>query len=92
MNISGIIAALIAAVNIVTFAAFGIDKWKAGHDKWRIPEATLLLLAFCGGALGAYIGMKVFRHKTKHKKFTILVPIFIILHLALLIYVLVKSI
>lgn len=65
-------------INIITFAVYGIDKWKAKRNKWRITEANLLLLAFVGGSLGAYMAMKVFRHKTQHKKFTILVPLFLI--------------
>lgn len=66
-------------INLVAFAAYGVDKWKAIKDKWRIPEKTLILLAAIGGALGAYAGMRYFRHKTQHKKFTICVPLFLIL-------------
>ena len=68
----------LAVINIVAFAAYGIDKWKAKNAKWRTPEATLILLAAAGGALGAYTGMKCFRHKTQHKKFIIFVPLFLI--------------
>lgn len=67
------------AINIVAFAAYGIDKWKAKHNKWRISEMTLIVLAFLGGALGALLGMKVFRHKTQHWKFKILVPLALVL-------------
>lgn len=45
-------------INVVTFFMFGIDKWKAKRSKWRIPEATLLLMAVLGGSLGAWLGMK----------------------------------
>lgn len=45
-------------INVVTFFMFGIDKWKAKRSKWRIPEATLLLMAVLGGSLGACLGMK----------------------------------
>lgn len=65
-------------INIVAFAMYGIDKWKAKKSKWRIPEANLLAVAALGGALGAWLGMKTFRHKTQHKKFTICVPLFLI--------------
>ena len=68
----------LAIINVVVFAAYGIDKWKAKNVKWRTPEATLILLAAAGGALGAYAGMKCFRHKTQHKKFIIFVPLFLI--------------
>ena len=78
-----IILAALLLVNIVAFAAYGINKRKAQKDSWRIPESTLLLLAFVGGALGALLGMRLFHHKTKHWKFKILVPLFLILQLAL---------
>lgn len=70
----------IIAINVVTFAAFGIDKWKARHHSWRISEATLLSLAAVGGSLGAYMAMRFFRHKTLHKKFTLGVPALFLLH------------
>jgi uncharacterized membrane protein YsdA (DUF1294 family) len=53
---------------------YGIDKWKAKHNKWRIPEATLLGLAVVGGSVGAWLGMKVWHHKTMHKKFKYGIP------------------
>lgn len=72
----------LAIINVVAFAAYGWDKWKAKKSKWRTPELTLILFAAIGGALGAYAGMKCFRHKTQHKKFTILVPLFLIAWIA----------
>lgn len=69
-------------INVAAFAAYGIDKYKARHDKWRIPEATLLWLAALGGALGALLGMRVWHHKRKHWKFRILVPLLLALWLA----------
>lgn len=62
-------------INIITFSLYGIDKWKAKRHAWRIPEATLLGFAAIGGGLGALLGMSAFHHKTKHKKFTLTVPI-----------------
>ena len=53
----------------------GIDKGRARRKAWRIPERTLLLIAFLGGGLGTLLGMYIFRHKTRHMKFQILVPI-----------------
>ena len=61
-------------INLIAFFAYGIDKIKAKKGRWRTPESVLLLLAFMGGAAGALAGMLLFRHKTQHKKFTILVP------------------
>ena len=78
-----IVFAAVMLINIVAFAAYGIDKRKAQKGRWRISESTLLLLAFFGGALGALLGMRVFHHKTKHWKIKILVPMFLILQLAL---------
>ena len=78
-----IILAALLLVNIAAFATYGIDKRKAQKGKWRISEITLLLLAFFGGAIGALLGMRVFHHKTKHWKFRILVPLFLVLQLSL---------
>lgn len=79
------------AINIIAFAAYGIDKWKAKHSKWRISEMTLIVLAFLGGALGALLGMRVFRHKTQHWKFKILVPLALVLWLVALTWLLYKT-
>ena len=73
-------------LNLLSFALYGIDKAKAKKSAWRIPEKTLLLAALLGGSLGALLGMEVFRHKTKHWKFKLLVPLFLILHIALGVY------
>ena len=78
----------LAAVNLLSFTLYGIDKLKAKRGAWRISEATLLLIALFGGSLGALLGMELFRHKTRHWKFKILVPVFLALHIALGIYIL----
>lgn len=62
-------------MNAVCYAAMGIDKYKAVHRKWRIPEKTLFLLAILGGSAGGIIGMTFFRHKTLHKKFSVGFPL-----------------
>ena len=77
----------LAAVNLLAFILYGIDKFKAKKGAWRIPEASLLLVAFLGGSLGALLGMELFRHKTKHAKFKVLVPLFLILHIVLAVYI-----
>lgn len=77
-------------INLLTFFVYGIDKWKARRDKWRVPEATLLMLAALGGSVGALLGMFVFHHKTKHKKFLIGVPLILLAQLALAYLLLVK--
>lgn len=81
-----IILILLVAVNLFAFALYGLDKLKAKRGAWRIPEATLLLIALLGGSAGALLGMELFRHKTKHWKFKILVPLFLVLHIALAVF------
>lgn len=65
----------LALINLVTFIVFGVDKLKAKKDARRISEDTLLLMCIVGGSLGGLIAMYVFRHKTRHRKFTLGVPI-----------------
>ena len=81
----------ILILNVVTFFVYGIDKFKAKKSLWRIPESTLLILAALGGSVGAYLGMKVWHHKTLHKKFSLGVPAILLLHLALLVYIMSSS-
>ncbi len=69
-------------VNIVGFLAMGIDKVKAKAKAWRIPEKTLLSIAVLGGAIGVWLGMEVFRHKTKHMHFKYGVPLIFIIEIA----------
>ena len=76
------------AVNIVTFLLYGVDKYKAKKSKWRISEATLLTMAAIGGSIGAWAGMRLWHHKTMHKKFKYGIPIIIILQVALAVYLL----
>ena len=62
-------------VNALSFLLMLIDKQKAKKDRWRIPEKTLIAAALLGGSLGGIAGMKLFRHKTKHPKFSIGLPV-----------------
>ena len=80
----------LAVINVITFFMYGIDKWKAKKSKWRIREAALLGLAVLGGSIGAWLGMKVWHHKTLHKKFRYGVPSIIIIQLSLIGYLLYK--
>lgn len=86
-----IVIMYLAAINLLAFLLYGIDKWKAKADQWRISEKTLLLTALLGGSVGALAGMQIFRHKTHHWKFRILVPLFLILHASLLAYCVYKG-
>ncbi len=77
-------------INVVTFFTYGIDKYKAKFAKWRVPEATLLLLAVVGGSIGAWCGMRVWHHKTMHKKFKYGVPVIFILQLVIAVWIINK--
>ena len=76
----------IVVINLVSFMMFGIDKYKARRGQWRISEATLLAVAAIGGSIGAWMGMKVWHHKTLHSKFRYGVPIILLVHIALMAY------
>ena len=80
----------LAAVNLAAFVLYGIDKRKAVKHKWRIPEATLILIAAIGGSVGALLGMFFFRHKTKHIKFIVGVPLILVIQIALCVYLTAK--
>lgn len=73
-------------INAAALLLMLIDKQKAIHDRWRIPEKTLLLSAILGGSIGSLLGMYWFRHKTKHLKFTVGVPLILAAQILLLYY------
>ena len=73
-------------INIVTFVVYGIDKLKAKQGSWRISEATLLIFAVIGGSIGALLGMKIWHHKTMHKKFKYGLPLILIIQIMLIGY------
>lgn len=73
-------------INFAGFFTMMIDKRKAVHHKWRIPEFNLLLIGFLGGSIGSMFGMYTFRHKTKHWYFKVLYTLFLIIHLLILSY------
>ncbi|MCD8328470.1 MAG: DUF1294 domain-containing protein [Ruminococcus sp.] len=76
-----LVGALILVMNIITLAAFGVDKLKAKMGTYRIPEKVLLTLSFLYGAVGGVIGMYAFHHKTRKAKFYIFVPLFAVLQI-----------
>lgn len=86
MNYELYITAFLLSVNVIAFFMYGIDKWKAKKDKWRTSEATLLWLAVIGGSIGAWLGMKVWHHKTMHKKFRYGLPFILLMQIALVIF------
>ena len=80
----------LAAVNVVTFTVYGIDKSKARRGAWRIPEKTLFLLPLLGGSIGALLGMRVFHHKTKHWYFVWGIPAILLAQIALAVWIYTK--
>lgn len=74
----------LAIVNTVTWILYGLDKKRAVQGRWRISEKMLLFVAGIGGSLGAILGMYLFHHKTRHWKFKILIPFFLVLHIVIL--------
>ena len=87
MNGIWIVLGYLVIINFVTFLVYGIDKRKAVKHKYRISEKTLIVMAIIGGSIGALIGMRAFRHKTKHIKFLIGVPFILILQVVIVIVI-----
>ncbi|WP_285765620.1 DUF1294 domain-containing protein [Peribacillus sp. SI8-4] len=90
MQEAWIIIMYIIITNIIGFALMGIDKRKARAREYRISEKTLWVWAVIGGGTGAFLGMKHFRHKTKHAAFKRGLPILMVLQLALLIKIFIQ--
>lgn len=84
LSVIHILVLYFVATNVVTFFMYGIDKWKAKRAKWRISEATLLGMAAIGGSVGAWMGMKLWHHKTQHKKFRFGIPLILLAQIAII--------
>ena len=78
-----IAAAVFVLWNIITFAMYGADKGKARGGRWRISETALIACAFLMGGLGSFLGMRAFRHKTRHLKFKLLIPLAIAVNIGI---------
>ena len=87
-ELTKVLTIYLVTINVATLFVYGIDKWKAKHTKWRITEAALLLLAVFGGSIGAWLGMKVWHHKTLHKMFKYGIPLIIIVQVAIVLWIL----
>ena len=85
---AGELAVWLIAINLVTFAVYGADKRRARRGAWRVPEKTLFLLPLLGGSVGALLGMRVFRHKTKHWYFVWGIPLILLAQAALAVWLL----
>jgi uncharacterized membrane protein YsdA (DUF1294 family) len=77
-DLNNILIIYLVTINVATFFVYGLDKWKAKQSRWRVKEAALLGLAVIGGSIGAWLGMKVWHHKTLHKKFRYGIPLIIV--------------
>lgn len=87
MDVVGrIILFYVMVINMVTFLLFGLDKRRARKKQYRIPEKILLVAAAGGGSVGAFTGMYMFRHKTKHVKFYMGIPLLIMIHILAVLY------
>lgn len=75
-------------VNAIGFLLMTVDKYKAKKNLWRIPESTLMTVALIGGSIGSLVGMYTVRHKTKHLKFTVGIPVILVLQIAAFIWIL----
>ena len=84
MRMTDTIIYILISINALTFVVYGWDKWKAKQGKWRISEATLLMLAVVGGTIGALLGMQVWHHKTMHLKFKYGLPLILLAQIALI--------
>ncbi len=88
MDVITLLLSYFAAINLIGFALMGIDKYKAKKRAFRIPEATLFIVAFIGGSIGSIIGMYAFRHKTRHRSFVYGMPFILLIQIALAIFLL----
>lgn len=86
----GKIIIYLLVVNLIAFFAMWLDKWKAKNDAWRIPESTLMALAFIGGSIGGIAGMYTFRHKTKKPKFYIGMPAILVFQIVAVSFILTR--
>ncbi len=86
MNVVTLLITYVIIINLIGFFLMGIDKRKAIKHAFRIPEATLFLIAFIGGSIGSILGMYTFRHKTRHWYFVYGMPFILIVQIALIVF------
>lgn len=84
MNVITLLSSYFIAMNCIGFALMGIDKYKAKKRAFRIPEATLFVVAVIGGSIGSIAGMYAFRHKTRHRSFVYGMPFILIIQIVLI--------
>lgn len=84
MDVITLLLSYFIAINFIGFALMGIDKYKAKKRAFRIPEATLFIVAIIGGSIGSIAGMYAFRHKTRHRSFVYGMPFILFVQIALI--------
>jgi len=85
-----IVVSYLIIINLIVFVLYGVDKKRAIRNKHRIRESALLWIARLGGAIGSWLGIKIFRHKTKHTKFRVIVPLWMIIWIVAVVFAVIK--
>lgn len=88
MKVITILSIYFIIINLIGFLSMYLDKYKAKKHLWRIPEATLFIIAIIGGSIGSILGMRVFHHKTRHWYFVYGMPAILIIQIALVLLLL----
>ena len=91
LQIPIIILSYLVVINLIAFVLYGIDKKRAIRNEHRIRESVLLWIARLGGAIGSWLGIKIFRHKTKHTKFRLVVPLWMIIWVVVIVFAIFKQ-
>ena len=91
MNIIYFVALYLTVINLTGVAVMGIDKRKAVRHLWRVRESTLFLIALLGGSVGSILGMRMFRHKTRHWYFVYGMPAILVLQILLAVFILTRG-
>ena len=88
MDVITLLLGYFIIMNLIGFALMGIDKYRAKKRSFRIPEATLFIVAIIGGSIGSILGMYAFRHKTRHWYFVYGMPFILLLQIIFFIFLL----
>ena len=88
MKVIAILSIYFIIINLIGFLSMYLDKYKAKKHLWRIPEATLFIIAIIGGSIGSILGMRVFHHKTRHWYFVYGMPAILIIQIAVVLLLL----
>ena len=79
--------AYLLIINALGLLLMLVDKYKAKKNLWRIPEATLMGVALLGGSIGSLAGMYTVRHKTRHIKFYLGIPLILAAQILLAVFI-----